>query len=134
MEYTEHKYRPDDIGRLVAEKTAALKEGRGTEDLIGFGLGVVMRRLNANPRRYLDYGPYWWALKHALLDAGYSLGDESDPVVESEYTGSSPVETLVMAEQFRDMSLAVRPVGANLFTLSDDVDYVLFDADMESRL
>lgn len=131
--YTEYKFTPEDLAAAVAEKSASVRENAGPDDLLGYGLGVVGRRLKANPLRYREYGPYWWALKRVMIDAEYNIGDEFDPVVAAEYAGSSPVETLVAAELFRDDYRATWPVGTNRFDLGEGIDYVLFDADMEAR-
>ena len=103
-------------------------------DLLGYGLGVVSRRLAKDPTRYKDYGPYWWALKSAMNEAGYAMGSEFDPVVAAEYTGETAVETLVMADHFRSEFLESYPVGHDSFELAEGVNYVLHDSDMESRV
>lgn len=133
MLYTESKYAADKVAGMVAEKAASLKANRGLSDLLGYGIGVVSRRLAANPLRYRDYGPYWWGVKRLLNDAEHAVGDEFDPVVASEYSGSNGAETLVMAEMFRDENIATRPIGSNVFTIAEGVDYILFDKDMEER-
>lgn len=133
--FTELKFNPDRIGSMVADKQAALKANKGLSDLLGFALGVVSRRLAKDPGRYLDYGPYWWALKSALNANGYSYGNESDPVVSAEYCGRSDVETVVMADQFRTEFLEASQVGTTRFRLSEEADdYVLVDVDMHMRM
>ena len=71
--FTEYRFTPEYLAAKVAERAAALKANRGMSDLLGFGLGVVRDRLAKDPRRYLDYGPYWWALKEALNARGADL-------------------------------------------------------------
>lgn len=133
--YTEYKFDPKKISGLVAQRQAALKENRGLSDLLGFGLGVASRRLAKNPGRYLDYGPYWWALKSVLNANGYSYGQESDPGLVEAYRGASDVQTLIMADQFRTEFLAENQVGTCKFRLNADGDeYILFDQDMAIRL
>ena len=66
MAFTEYKFDKDAIKALVAERAVGLRANRGFSNLLGFGLGVVAERLQKDPRRYRDYGPYWWALKDAL--------------------------------------------------------------------
>lgn len=133
--YTEYKFDPKKISGLVAQRQAALKENRGLSDLLGFGLGVASRRLAKDPGRYLDYGPYWWALKSVLNANGYSYGKESDPGLVEAYRGASDVQTLIMADQFRTEFLAENQVGTCKFRLDADGDeYILFDSDMALRL
>ena len=133
--FTELKFDPARIDALVAEKQAAIKANRGFSDLLGFGLGVVSRRLAKDPSRYLDYGPWWHSLKSVLNANGYNYGEDSDSVVAAEYRGRSDVETLVLADQFRTEWLQSAQVGTVNFRLSEEGDdYILFDADMESRV
>jgi hypothetical protein len=132
--FTELKFDPALIAGLVASKKAALKANKGVSDLLSFGLAVISRRLAKDPLRYKDYGPYWFALKAVLNATGYNYGEESDSVVAAEYAGRTGVETMVMADQFRSEWLESAQVGTSNFRLSEEGgDYVLFDADMESR-
>ncbi len=127
--FTEYKFDPEWIKAAVAEKSANLKVNRGLSDLLGFGLSVIHGCLQKDPLRYRDYGPYWWALKAA----GYPYGKQSDPLVADEYCGKSDVETLAMAEAFRDDYLKENIVGTNTFMLDADAGetWTLFDPDME---
>lgn len=133
MAYTEYKFDKEAIKSLVAERAAALRANRGFSNLLAFGLGVVADRLGKDPRRYRDYGPYWWALKDAMKSGGYSLGDQTDPLVKRVYQGDSEAETLIMADEFRTEYLKTHMVYANQFQLdAGSADfYELFDADME---
>lgn len=133
MAYTEYKFDKDTIKALVAERAAGLRANRGFSNLLAFGLGAVAERLQKDPRRYRDYGPYWWALKDALKAGGYELGDQSDPLIKRVYQGESAEETLVMADEFRTAYLASNVIYSNQFLLDADSPdfYTLFDADME---
>lgn len=133
MAYTEYKFDKDAIKALVAERAAGLRANRGFSNLLGFGLGVVAERLQKDPRRYRDYGPYWWALKDALKTGGYELGDQGDPLIQRAYQGETAEETLIMADEFRTAYLASNIIYTNQFMLdADNPDfYILFDKDME---
>lgn len=132
--FTELKFDLALIEGLVTSKRSALKTNKGVSDLLGYGLGVVSRRLAKDPLRYRDYGPYWWALKAAMNANGYNYGDESDSVVAVAYCGRTELETMIMADEFRTEWLEVAQVGTSNFRLSEEgADYVLFDADMEAR-
>lgn len=132
--FTELKFDPTKIDDLVAGKKAALKASKGFSDLLGYGLGVVSRRLDKDALRYQDYGPWWWALKGVLNANGYSYGEDFDSVVAAEYKGRSDVETMVLADQFRTEFLESTQVGTTNFRLSEEGDdYILHDEDMESR-
>ena len=132
MPYDMHQFNPAEIAAIVTERSAALKANRGVSDLAGYGLGVVWRRLQREPDRYRDYGPYWWALKSLLRVAGYPVDDNTDPVIEAAYRGRTAAETVVMADEFRAQYLATQAVGTSVFDLSTDgVAYVLEDGGME---
>jgi hypothetical protein len=133
MAYTEYKFDKETIKALVAERAAGLRANRGFSNLLAFGLGVVADRLRKDPRRYLDYGPYWWALKDAMKAGGYNLGDQTDPLVKKAYRGDSDAETLIMADEFRTAYLKTNMIYTNQFLLdagSPDL-WTLFDSDME---
>lgn len=133
--FTEYKFEPQAIEALVAQKQARLKANQGVSDLLGYGLGVVARRLAKDPARYLDYGPYWWALKDVLNRAGYDYGQESDTLLREAYRGESDLHTMVMADQFRTEFLAENMVGTSKFQLSaEGGECILFDQDMAQRL
>jgi hypothetical protein len=133
MAYTEYKFDKDAIKALVAERAAGLRANRGFSNLLGFGLGVVAERLQKDPRRYRDYGPYWWALKDALKTGGYELGDQSDPLIHRAYQGETAEETLIMADEFRTAYQASNIIYTNQIMLDADSPdyYTLFDKDME---
>lgn len=131
--YTAYRYDPQALSERTQAKRAALKANRGMSDLLGFGLSVVDKRLRADPRRYLDYGPYWWALKDALKRAGYAYGEDTDVELAGAYRGADDAETLVAADIFREELLASSIVGTRNFVLDTDSEewWTLFDSDME---
>lgn len=133
--FTELKFDPAMIDGLVAGKKASLKANKGFSDLLGYGLGVVSRRLAKDPARYLDYGPWWWSLKGVLNANGYNYGAESDSLVAAEYRGRTDEETLVLADQFRSEWLESAQLGTANFRLSEEgEDYILSDLDMQERV
>lgn len=136
MLFTEYKFSPEYIAQVVQERKAGLKANKGLSDLLGFGLSVVVQRLAKAPHRYVDYGPYWWALKEVMRKNGYQTGEQSDPLVANEYRGVDDLSTVIAADEFRSQQLAAQMVGGNQFVLvANDPDwYVLFDADMEGRI
>jgi hypothetical protein len=134
MQPTEYLFDAETLTAMTATTRAALKANTGKSDLLGFGLSVVDGRLRKDPRRYLDYGPYWWALKDALRRNGYQVGDDTDEVLATAYRGADDAETLVAAEAFRDDCLATRIIGERRYQLDGSGDWwTLLDDDMESR-
>lgn len=133
MALTEHKFDPEQISALVAQRAANLKANRGFSDLLGFGLGVIASRLAKDRRRYRDYGPYWPALKLVLMERGHDFGLNGDPLIAAEYRGQTPVETMIMADEFRTEYLATQFLYSNRFVLDSDTGefWTLWDDDME---
>ena len=136
MAYTEYKFDKEAIKSLVAERAAALRANRGFSNLLAFGLGVVADRLNKDPRRYRDYGPWWPALKVVMNRNGYSLGDQSDPLIVRAYSFDEDVETLIAADEFRTHYLKTHFIYSNQFVLDGASErfWVLYDVDMEGAL
>ena len=97
---------------------------------------VIGMRMVSHPEQHVEFGPYWWAVKQVLNDAGYSFGERGNPMVAAEYVGASPAETLVMAEAFKDLYRASYIVGTSSFDLGGDSEgetQDLGDDDMRER-
>ena len=133
MAYTEYKFDKEMLKALVAERAANLRANRGFSNLLRFGLGVVADRLRVDVLRYRDYGPYWFALKAIMNDAGYNFGNQSDPLITKEYKGDTDVETLIAADEFRTEYLRTQMIYTNKFMLDGDSGelWTLYDQDME---
>lgn len=132
--FTNYRFDPAFIAGRLSELKAGLQQNRGTADFAGFGLALVARRLAKAPQCYREFGPYWWAVKAALKEAGFEFGDAGEPLVAAAYCGATVEETLVMAEEFKDEYLRTQFLGANQFQLDPDGEaYTLFDPDMEAR-
>jgi hypothetical protein len=125
---------PAFLTERTGQMVSNLRSNRGLSDLSGYACGVVSRRLALAPRRYLDYGPYWWSVKRVLNADGRQMGDYTDPSVESAYRGATDAETMVAAELFRDEYLRTRPLGSADHELTQGETYTLFDPDMAGRL
>ena len=129
--FDNYRFTPEEAAAGLAELLAAVRE-RGQDPLPLF-VSSFAKRLAADRRRYRDYGPYWWALKDAMIAGGYNLGSQTDPLVKKAYRGDSEVETLIMADEFRTAYLKANMIYTNQFLLdaaSPDF-WVLYDADME---
>jgi hypothetical protein len=135
MRFMNFKIEP---ARLAAALAAAHRTFSGSGIPGSFedhALRVIAARLREKPGRYREFGPYWWAVKAALAEAGYAVtdGDRGDPVVAAEYCGTTVAETLVAAEMFKDMNRATYFVGHSSWRLNDEdpAEYELLDEDME---
>lgn len=134
--YTEYKYDPEWVAKEVAKKKASIKANLGeSADLLKNGLQVISRRLQKDPVRYRDYGCYWFAIKALLRGIGVNYGSNDDVLLRDAYHGKTPVETLVMAEAFRDEYLATNLIYSNQFILdAESGEFVeIIDGDMEGR-
>jgi hypothetical protein len=116
MLYTEYKYDPEWVAADLATKQANIKANLGDGvNLLKNGLKVIAGRLDKDPMRYRDYGPYWWAIKSLLKMNGVKL------------------ETLIMAEAFRDDYLKTYLRYSNQFVLDGESGDLIeiVDGDME---
>jgi hypothetical protein len=125
------------IAAEVERAQTALAANLPQVDLARHAARVIAHRLRQYPEAYLEFGPYWWAVKDALRAAGEDFGSQDDPVVRPQYSPmlDTPGATLVAGELFKDYYRRTYLVGAAQFWLDDAAEesYVLFDADMEAR-
>jgi hypothetical protein len=135
MKFTRYKFDLAAVAADIEAKREAVKANKGLSDFAGFAAGVIRKRLQQAPAKYREFGPYWWALKKVLNEAGGDFGEAYDVLVGAEYAGSTPEATMVMAEGFKDIYRATFFKGNNLFTLDEEgiEQYELFDPDMEAR-
>lgn len=131
--FDNYRFTPEEAAAGLAELLAAVRE-RGQDPLPLF-VSSFAKRLAADHRRYRDYGPYWWALKDVMSRSGHALGDQSDPLVMAQYIGQDDLQTLWMANEFRERYFIGGAMAAynERFALGVDgePDYILWDADME---
>lgn len=84
MKYTEYKFDPKYIRKEKAGFLKRLKKNTGETDLVQFGSRVIADSLAKNPRRYRDFGPYWWAVKEVLIKQNLAWGGVMDPEVRDD--------------------------------------------------
>lgn len=137
---TNYIFNPDFIeGVYKGYKDALTKQGK---TLLQVSPPIIAARLRKNPKVYLEYGVYWWALKQLLNEQGFNFGSETDSILAARYCvfdakGDMDKErTIVAADEFATEYRATFFVGHCQFDLSGDGDedyrYSLFDEDMES--
>ena len=127
---------------LTANKKAAYeetpREGMAFEQ---FACYAIATNIKAKPIRYRGYGPYWWALKRALIENGYDFGvlnfgknDSYDKELAALYSGRDNEQTIVLADAFWHQMAATVVQGTNQFTIDDSTGetFTLYDEDMES--
>lgn len=134
--FTQYQLSPVQLSEaaLAAARTlATIHPGAAPGD---FAASNMAQRLRDKPATYLQFGPYWWAVKQALRAHGFDFGPADDDLVRQAYGGGLPAYTAMVAgEQFREHYNATFLQGASQFWLDDQAEesYVLFDQDMEAR-
>jgi hypothetical protein len=134
--FTQYKLDRMDVSRAAIEAATALAQSNPGANPPLYAAGVIAARLKGSPAAYLQFGPYWWAVKRALNSLGFAFGPAADELIRAEYTGGLAVfSDLVAGEMFRDFYLANFLDGSAQFWLDDQAEqsYVLFDQDMEAR-
>lgn len=134
--FTEYKFSPAQISDAAAATAKALAASQPAVNPAQFAATTVAGRLRSKPASYLQYGPYWWAVKAALRALGEDFGATDDADLRGEYGGGFPVYgALVAGEQFRSYYSATFLAGTDRFDLDADGEhsYILFDSDMEVR-
>ena len=133
MAYTEYLFDVPKIRKELTKKKASLKRNTGRTDFVAHAVEVIAERLARNPQRYLDYGPYWPALKSILLANRAIHGSEIEPEIASVYRGDSDEMTVMMAEVFRDFNLAHYLLYTRSWQLDGDSaeEWILEDRDIE---
>ena len=99
---------------------------------------LANKKVRAAPQNYLRFGPYWWALKAALIVRGYAYSGELEPLVASVYCGLNAQGdldadiTIVAAFEFAEMYDASQFQGVRDFELFGNGEfYVLMDEGVE---
>ena len=133
MNFTEYLPDANQLATETAKMSESLRTNRGDGvNLLPFALSVINQRLQKDPMRYLDYGPFWWALKIALGRGGYDYGADGDMEIAAAYRGSNDAETVVAAEGFSELYLSTQFVGTREHQINDSGEWwTLYDEDME---
>lgn len=134
--FTQYKFSPAQVSEAALAMARACAQAKPGVNPAQFAADVIAKRLRARPETYLQYGPYWWAVKAALFNLGEEFGPADDAGIRVEYGARLPAYgAMVAGEQFREHYLATFLAGTSQFWLDEDGEesYVLFDPDMEAR-
>ena len=93
MAYTAYKFKPSFVEKRLKSYKSNLMKFKGHDNLVANAVRVIRERLEADPRRYLSYGPYWWGIKKVLVDNGVPLGECDDEEIRLAYSGATDEET-----------------------------------------
>lgn len=135
--FTQYKYSTTQVSEAALEAAGRLATLQPGVNPVAFAAQAVAERLRAKPETYLQYGPYWWAVKAALRACGQDFGRNDEALIRAEYGDGLPgYAAIVAGEQFRDYYNSHFLAGAAQFWLDDqgEQSYVLFDMDMEIRI
>lgn len=141
MNFSEYKFDPTWLADQLDKAKAGYAQSGRAAPWADYVAGYVFTRMKREPHRYVEYGPYWWAVKAVLAETGRYLGDETDAIVLAEYgpraaDGGLSVElSLLAGELFKAVYADTFMVGTRTFALKDDGSlWKLEDADMEAAI
>lgn len=141
MNFSEYKFSTAKLTKKLAATKAQYAKSRKPMPWVDYVAGYVYQRMQREPHRYVEYGPYWWAVKAALAATDRYLGPETDAIVLAEYgpreaDGSLSVElSLLAGELFKAMYADTFLIGTRDFALKDDgSSWTLVDGDMEDAI
>lgn len=135
--FTQYKFSPSDVSGWCVEAAKGLAQVMPGTNAATFAGQAIAERLVKKPGAYLEFGPYWWAVKLALFKLGHDFGPSDDTVVCAEYGANLPLYgALVAGERFKDYCRGTFLMGSRKFDLDDEGEqtYVLADPDMDARI
>ena len=108
-------------------------------DWAGGFLPVLARHLRKHPEQYRNFGPWWWPVKKAMVEAGHApLGQDYDgEMVEAMAYPEEPLLAVVCGMIYYEQSLENQFVGQAKHAMvedGEDVEYTIYDHDAESYI
>ncbi|WP_370846660.1 hypothetical protein [Parasutterella sp.] len=134
MGYNRYIYSDATLKAKAANNKAGLLKNKKRSDIVAYGTELVLSQIKYEPKSYLEYGPYWWAMKKVINARGGNLGDTMDEEIAIVYKGSSDEETFTAAFMFMEYYLDFLFNGCRSFQLEDGAEeWILRDPDIENR-
>lgn len=133
MSEPDYKMDPDYLREKRAEYWAAVHE----KPLLPIFIEQTRKVLAKDPRNYLRYGPYWWAMKRILRAGGVAVGTYDEPIWAAEYEvkDGDTVDaelTLIAGWEFADDNMGNVGVLTREYELGGRT-FVLHDPDQMPR-
>lgn len=133
MSEPDFKMDPEYLRAKRAEYWAAV----GEKPLLPIFIEQTRKVLAQDPRNYLRYGPYWWAMKRILHAGGVAVGTYDEPVWANEYAvkdgeAVDPELTMIAGWEFGDDQIGAVGVLTNEYELAGRT-FVLHDPDQAAR-
>lgn len=75
MGYNRYIYSDATLKAKAANNKAGLLKNKKRSDIVAYGTELVLSQIKYEPKSYLEYGPYWWAMKKVINARGGNLGD-----------------------------------------------------------
>lgn len=101
-------------------------------------LPVAAKHLKLYPIQYRNYGPYWWVMKKALIDAGYEyFGDEFDAEMLEAMSDSDKSFAVFRAMLYYDYTIDNDFIGRATHTIvndGEDEEYTVYDDYVERQI
>ena len=100
------------------------------------GLSSALRK---SPELYRNFGPWWWIVKHAMLEAGQTpLGTHIDAeMLEAMEHEDGRWFSVLCAAAYQENSLETQWVGQSthvIVTDGEDSEYVIYDHGAEAYI
>lgn len=96
---------------------------------------LTAKHLKLNPIQYRNYGPYWWVMKQAMIDAGFApFGFDIDAEMFEAMADPDTSFSVFRAMLYYDYSTENDFIGRATHTIMDngeDVEYTIYDSDAE---
>jgi len=133
MSEPDYKIDPDYLRGKLADLGAQV----GGKPLLPIFIEQTRKVLAKDPRNYLRYGPYWWAMKRILRAGGVAVGTYDEPIWADEYAvkdgdAVSPELTLLAGWELGDDLMGSTGVLTNEYQLGDRT-FLLYDPDQAAR-
>jgi hypothetical protein len=100
---------------------------------------AIAKILRDRPLRYRTYGPYWWVVKRALIDAGVTdFGDHIDLEWFDALNYGDPAYNLLAAWAYEDARFASGQIIENPYHVmiqadGEAIEYACDDEEMEAQ-
>lgn len=122
------------LGTMLTEATS---RGKTPEAWLSEYLVNAAGILDADPMRYRGYGPFWWGLKKALIEAGFSrFGNFVDLECAEVTDCGSMVNNVLSAHAYEEYAVGYGLMFSNEHDFStpdgETATYTLADDDMEA--
>lgn len=115
----------------------ALKDVDSVSELKANHLESIYSVLRKNPRMYRNYGFYWWAIKDALIAAGYEMGLEVEELTRQHFSYDNLEYLLLAAWAYQDHRIGMGYIYSNnhKFEVNEqEYEYHLEDLNMETMI